>query len=185
MKVFRIILIVILLLGVVYAVYQATSSSKVVVNYADCKGTPGVEVRNCAPNFTLKTMDGQHVELYQTKGKPTIINFWASWCEPCKHEMPYLETAYQKYKDKVNFRMVNETAQDNLSNIRSFMKQHQFTFPVLLDIEKDGVTVGTDQYQLVGIPTTIVMDSTGKITHKVVGEMSKEELQDILDNVLS
>jgi thiol-disulfide isomerase/thioredoxin len=186
LKVVRVLLILVLIIGVVYAVYQETENNIDVVNYANCKGTPGVEVQNCAPNFSLKTMTGQKIELYQTKGKPTIINFWASWCDPCKQEMPYLEAAYQKYKDQVNFLMINQTAQDNLPNIKAFMQQYRFTFPVILDPAEDGgETIGADRYQLVGIPTTIVIDSTGKITHKVVGEMSEEELQVILNDVVS
>jgi thiol-disulfide isomerase/thioredoxin len=185
-KVIRTLLIFVLLAGVVYAIYQTASNSQPVVNYANCKGNTGVEVKNCAPNFVLKTLDGQQVELYKTNGKPTVINFWASWCDPCKQEMPHIQKAYHQYKDKINFRMVNETSQDTLPNIKKFMKQYKYDFPILLDQEnEDGQTIGTDHYQLIGIPTTFVIDSTGMITHKVVGEMSKEELQDILDDVLS
>lgn len=186
MKGLRVLVILILMGGVVYAVYQATASDKAMVNYANCQGLTGVEVHNCAPNFTLKTIAGQKVELYKTEGKPTIINFWASWCGPCKHEMPLLEKAYQKYHDRVNFRMVNQTSQDSLSNIKLFMKQNHYTFPVILDPESsDDTTVGTDKYQLVGIPTTFVIDATGKITHKIVGEMSQKELQSIINSSIS
>ncbi|WP_051271070.1 TlpA family protein disulfide reductase [Shimazuella kribbensis] len=184
MKLIRTLLILLLLVGVVYAIYD--TNNKPVVSYANCKGNPGLEVKDCAPNFKLKTLDGKEVELYQTNGKPSIINFWASWCDPCKREMPYLETAYKKYKDQINFHMVNETSQDTLPNIKKYMKQYRYTYPVILDQEnEDGQSIGTDHYQLIGIPTTFVIDSTGKITHKVIGEMSKEELQDILDDVLS
>jgi thiol-disulfide isomerase/thioredoxin len=179
------LLVLVLVAGVGYAIYEATSKDKPVVNYANCKGDSGLEIGNCAPNFVLKTLDGKQAELYKTEGKPTIINFWASWCDPCKQEMPYLQNAYDQYQDQMNFRMVNETAQDTLPNIKKFMKQYKFHFPILLDQEnEDGQTVGTDHYQLIGVPTTFVIDSTGKITHKVVGEMSKEELQGILDDVL-
>lgn len=186
MKFIRTLLIFVLLVAVVYAVYDASISKKPVVKYANCKGDTGAEVKDCAPNFTLKTLDGKQVELYQTNGRPTIINFWASWCDPCKQEMPFLEAAYKEHKDQINFRMVNETSQDTLPNIKKFMKQYKYTFPVILDQEnEDGQTIGTDYYQLLGVPTTFFIDSTGKITHKVVGEMSKEEFQDILDDVLS
>ncbi|MCH5584019.1 TlpA family protein disulfide reductase [Shimazuella sp. AN120528] len=186
MKLIRTLLIFVLLIAVIYAVYDASVNQKPVVQYANCKGDIGIEVKNCAPNFKLKTLDGKKVELYQTNGKPTIINFWASWCDPCKKEMPFLEAAYKEHKDQINFRMVNETSQDTIPNIKKFMKQYKYTYPVILDQEnEDGQTIGTDHYQLLGVPTTFVIDSTGMITHKVVGEMSKEELQDILDEVLS
>lgn len=186
MKIVRVLLIVALVVAVGYAFYDSFAPRQQAVTYANCKGDIGVEVKNCAPNFTLKTLDGKQVELYKTEGKPTLINFWASWCDPCKREMPFLEKAFQQHKEQLNFRMVNQTSQDTLPNIKKYLQQGKYTFPVLLDEEnEDGQTVGADRYQLIGVPTTFVIDATGKITHKVVGEMSEEELQDILDDVLS
>lgn len=157
---------------------------------ADCKGEVRAEIGFCAPNFTLETMDGkQKVELYKNNGKPTFINFWASWCGPCKEEMPYIEEAYNKYKDQVNFLMVNETATElgGAEEAYDYIMTHEFSFPVLLDkAQSDGAgkkTVGFDQYRLIGVPMTFVVAPDGKISHKIAGGMTKKQLDALMKEI--
>jgi thiol-disulfide isomerase/thioredoxin len=142
-----------------------------------CKGESRPEEGYCAPNFILRTIDGKEIELYRNQGKPTIINFWATWCPPCKKEMPYFQKAYDQYKDKVNFIMVNETSQEkDETKIKPFLDKHGYTFPVVLDPLENKRTVGFDQYGLYGIPATYVVAADGKIQYRFIGGMEEEQM---------
>ncbi|MFC7442299.1 TlpA family protein disulfide reductase [Laceyella putida] len=149
---------------------QATSS-------VQCKGEARPEEGYCAPNFTLKTIDGKEVELYRNHGKPTVINFWATWCPPCKKEMPYFQKAYAQYKDKLNFIMVNETSQEkDEAQIKAYLDKYRYTFPVALDPLKDKKTVGFDLYGLYGLPSTYVVGADGKILYRFIGGIEEEQI---------
>jgi thiol-disulfide isomerase/thioredoxin len=153
---------------------------------ADCRGEEKADVNYCAPNFTLNTLDGKKVELYENGGKPTIINFWASWCPPCKKEMPLFEEAYKEYKDQVNFLMLNATAFDKEEQMQTYLKEGGFTFPVLLDpYQEQYVTVSQTIYSVLAFPTTFVIDEKGKIVYKHQGEMSSAVLDDVMDRLVN
>jgi thiol-disulfide isomerase/thioredoxin len=149
------------------------------------KGKVRAEKGYCAPNFTLQTMDGKLVELYKNNGKPSVINFWASWCEPCRQEMPDLQKAFEKYKDRVNFLMVNETAmEEDEEAVYHFLQENRFAFPVLLDrLTADQKTVGMDQYGVLGVPMTFVVDPRGIITHKKIGMMTEREIDQVIQEI--
>lgn len=149
------------------------------------KGKVRAEKGYCAPNFTLQTMDGKLVELYKNNGKPSVINFWASWCEPCRQEMPDLQKAFEKYKDRVNFLMVNETAmEEDEEAVYHFLQKNRFAFPVLLDrLTADQKTVGMDQYGVLGVPMTFVVDAQGTIIHKKIGMMDEREIDQVMQEI--
>jgi thiol-disulfide isomerase/thioredoxin len=131
----------------------------------------------CAPDFTLATADGKKVELYQNNGKPTIVNFWATWCGYCQEEMSAFQKAYDQYKNRVNFIMVNETAMERTpQDVSTFLKKTRYTFPVALDSGQNGKTVGINQYHLFGVPTTFVVGEDGKIKQKRVGGLAEKEI---------
>ncbi|WP_169713689.1 TlpA family protein disulfide reductase [Paludifilum halophilum] len=134
-----------------------------------------------APDFTLKTLDGKTVTLSDNDGKPSIINVWASWCPPCKKEMPLLQKAYKKYGDQVNFHMVNLTIQDNKEKMESYLEEKEFTFPVLLD--ETGEIV--ESYGVVGIPQTYAVDEKGKVIRHIQGEMSEKQLEELMKELTS
>jgi cytochrome c biogenesis protein CcmG/thiol:disulfide interchange protein DsbE len=117
-----------------------------------------------APSFTLTALDGKEYSS-DLNGKPVMINFWASWCGPCRAEAPDMVRMYEKYGDKVEIYAVNLTQSDNESDARAFAKEFGFKFPVLLD--RDGV-VG-QKYQIVSIPTSYFVDRNGVIVDKVIG----------------
>jgi thiol-disulfide isomerase/thioredoxin len=145
-------------------------------------GIVKAELGKCAPNFTLKTIDGKAVELYKNNGKPTVVNFWASWCPPCKEEMPYFQAAYDKYKDRVNFLMVNETTlEEDEEVVALFLEENQYTFPVLYDrSQPNNKTVGLDQYGVLGVPMTYVVAPDGKITHYFRGSVTKQQMEKLM-----
>ncbi|MBA4601929.1 TlpA family protein disulfide reductase [Thermoactinomyces mirandus] len=132
-----------------------------------------------APDFTLQTLDGKTVQLSKNGGKPSLINFWASWCPPCKVEMPYIQKAYEKYGNQVNFMMVNLTAMDDKAKMEQFLKEGSYDFPVLLD---ETGKVG-EMYQAFSIPTTYIVDENGIIINHIMGAMSESQLTEIMEKI--
>lgn len=132
----------------------------------------GVQKGNAAPDFELTTLDGTPVKLSNFKGKKVILNFWATWCPPCKEEMPHMQNFYEKFKaNGIEIVAVNLTSVDKGQKvIETFVKNIGITFPILLD--KDG-KIG-DIYQTISIPTSYILDSKGIITNKIIGPMDEE-----------
>ena len=119
-----------------------------------------------APDFMLDTLQGEQVKLSNLRGKIVVVNFWTTWCPPCRAETPALETAYESYKDSdVVILGVNLTDQDSLKDVESFVQEFGLTYPILLD--RDGA-VGL-LYQLNGLPTTFFISHEGIIRTVVVG----------------
>ncbi|MEH7303344.1 redoxin domain-containing protein [Neobacillus drentensis] len=141
----------------------------------------GLQEGNKAPNFGLKTLDGQKVKLSDMVGKKVILNFWATWCPPCKAEMPHMQDFYEEQKNnQVTILAVNLTTSEKSSdNIGSFVKDYGLTFPIVLDSEGQ---VG-QTYQAVTIPTSYIIDTKGVIRKKIVGPMDKEMMTELLQSV--
>ena len=114
-----------------------------------------------APDFTVYDAEGNVYRLSDFRGKPVVLNFWASWCGPCKSEMPDFEAAYQKYKDSVHFLMVNLTdgMQETQKSAAAFIAQSGYTFPVYYDTELSAATA----YSVWSIPTTYFLDAAGHL----------------------
>ncbi|SMO48515.1 TlpA family protein disulfide reductase [Melghirimyces algeriensis] len=132
-----------------------------------------------APDFTLETLEGKSVTLSQNDGKPSLINFWASWCGPCRVEMPHLQEAYDQYKDQVNFIMVN--TQDKELGMKTFLEDNGYTFPVVVDQTEEV----SQKYSIFNIPQTFIVNSEGEITKRIMGSMSKEQLEEIMEELTS
>jgi len=123
-----------------------------------------VNVGSPAPDFQLSDLDGKTVSLSDFQGKPVLINFWASWCRPCRVEMPYIQQVSEEWADKglvVLAINIGETP----SEIKRFMRDYELSLPVLLDIKR----VVADKYNVWNIPTTIFIDKNGIIQAKVIG----------------
>ena len=126
-----------------------------------------------APDFTLQTLDGQTISLSSLRGRPILINLWASWCPPCKSEMPAFEKVYNDYKNQgFVILAINATNQDTLTNASEFVSQNQLTFPILLD--SDGQV--SQNYQLRSLPTSFFVDKSGVIRDVIVGGPMSEAL---------
>lgn len=126
-----------------------------------------------APDFTLATPDGLTYTLSEWRGQPVIINLWASWCAPCRAEMPALQRVSQEFQDQGLLVLgINVTRQDSASAALNFAAQHGLTFPILLD------PAGrvADAYQLRALPTTFFVDSQGIIQEVVYGGPMAEAL---------
>lgn len=134
----------------------------------------GLEVEERAPSFELTTLDGEKISSDDLKGKKVLLNFWATWCPPCKEEMPDMQNLYEEYKDEdVAVVGVNVTSTEkNREDVEKFVKEYQLTFPILMD-ELGEVT---HQFEILSFPTTYFIDSDGVIRSKVIGALSKEKM---------
>lgn len=139
------------------------------------EATSATQADASAPDFTMYTLEGDAVKLSDFEGKPTILNFWASWCGPCKNEMPELEAAYLEYGDRINFVMVNLTdgTQDTLEAASSYIQSQGYTFPVYYDTKLAGAAA----YGVSSIPLTIFINAKGEMVTYYTGAMSEEILQ--------
>lgn len=142
----------------------------------------GLKVGQTAPDFTLMTLDGKEAKLSDYRGKKVILNFWATWCPPCKAEIPHMEKYYKKSAkdDNVEILAVNLKKSDKDEDyIKNFVKSYDMTYPVLLDTDGEQ----QEQYQIVTIPTTYFIDTKGKIQTTITGPMDQKKMSDIIANI--
>ena len=126
-----------------------------------------------APDFNLQTKAGDVIALSDFRGQPVLVNFCASWCPPCRAEMPAMEQVYNDYQDQGFVVLaVNATNQDNLSLALSFAEEHDLNFPILLDM--DGNV--SHEYNVQSLPTSYFVDRFGNIQEIVVGGPMAEAL---------
>lgn len=124
-----------------------------------------------APDFTLRALTGQTVRLSNLRGKPVFLDFWATWCGPCRMTLPHTQTIYKHLGDKVHVLAVN--LQEDPETIREFLRENRYTFPVLLDTQGTAARA----YGVEGIPTFVLIDEEGYICWVKVGasqEMERE-----------
>jgi thiol-disulfide isomerase/thioredoxin len=117
-----------------------------------------------ATEFSLKTLDGKKVSLSSFRGKLVFLSFWATWCGPCKQELPSLQAMYNKLKGK-GFEILAVDIMEDETKVSAFVKENAMTFPVLLDTSG---SVGRD-YDAGSIPTNYIVDRKGKILARIVG----------------
>ena len=132
-----------------------------------------------AADFTLEMLDGKMASLSDYRGQKVVLNFWATWCPPCKAEVPHLQNFYEENENSdVQLLAVNLTASDSMSDVENFVDGYGITFPVLLDIDGE---VG-QQYEVITIPTTYFLDEEGNIVEKYIGALDEETMENILDS---
>ncbi|GAC1693573.1 MAG: hypothetical protein PVS2B3_03040 [Steroidobacteraceae bacterium] len=111
-----------------------------------------------APQFSLASRDGRNVSLAQYKGQVVMLNFWASWCGPCRQEMPLLESIYKKY-NKLGFTMLGVNVESDSNAANAWLKETPVSFPILYDKESQVSKL----YDVAGMPTTVIIDRAGKV----------------------
>ena len=139
----------------------------------EAKKTPPLMEGDMAPDFTLETLDGEQVSLSDLRGKVVLVNIWATWCNPCREEMPYMERQYQNLKDKP-FEIL-AVSQDRLgeTEVEPFVKEYELTFPILLDPDKK---VGS-LFQSSKFPESFIIGKDGVIVERVVGQLGPSNFQ--------
>ncbi|MCC6611868.1 MAG: TlpA family protein disulfide reductase [Anaerolineae bacterium] len=141
-----------------------------------------IQVDEPAPDFTLGTLHGGEVTLSDFQGQAVLINFWATWCVPCRFEMPELVRAYQAHSDEgFTILAVNLTDQDSLEDVREFVGEFDMTFPVLLDESGQVSTL----YGLLGLPTTVFVNREGLVQRIHIGLMSPAQIVEFVGEILA
>jgi cytochrome c biogenesis protein CcmG, thiol:disulfide interchange protein DsbE len=134
---------------------------------------PAPQTGFLAPQFSLQNPNGEIISLAELRGRPVLINMWASWCPPCRAEMPAMQRVYEEYASQgFTILAVNTTYQDDLNSALNFAAELGLTFPILLDL--DGQV--SRQYQIRAMPTSFFVDSQGIIQDVVLGGPLSEAL---------
>ena len=128
-----------------------------------------------APNFTVYDVNGHPAQLQDFQGQPLVLNFWASWCGPCRSEMGYFNQLHQELQGKVHFLMVNVTdgRRETVAKASSFVEMNGYGFPVYYDTDMDAAT----KYNIFALPTTFFIDAQGNIVSQIPGALTPEALQ--------
>lgn len=161
---------------------EAISNDQLGSDLATNPASEGLGKGDSAPKFTLTTLDGKEVSLADYKGKKVVLNFWATWCPPCKAEMPHMQNYYEDKakQENVEILAVNLTSSDTgIDKIQAFQEDYALSFPIPLD--EDG-EVG-ETYQAITIPTSYIIDTTGTIQNKIVGPMDEQMLTDLVSQL--
>ncbi|WP_077615613.1 thiol-disulfide oxidoreductase ResA [Caenibacillus caldisaponilyticus] len=137
--------------------------------YQVVRDKQNIDVGDQAPDFALKTLDGKEVKLSDFRGQGVLLNFWGSWCDPCKEEMPYINEVYEKHLKNVKILAVN--IQESPVVVRGFFERYGLKFTTVLD--RDGAV--TRAYHIGPIPTTFLIDKNGRIVKKITGGMDSPE----------
>ena len=134
-----------------------------------------------APDFTLKTLDGGTARLSDYTGRPVFLNFWATWCGPCRKEMPEIIAAYKAHQAAgLEVLAINATQLDIVEDVKAFVTEFKMPFPVPLD--EDG-TVG-EAYSVIGLPTSVFVDAGGKVSGVNVGPLTRDVIEKYLADIL-
>ena len=135
--------------------------------------------RTAAPDFTAYDADSNAVQLSDYFGKPLVLNFWASWCGPCKSEMPAFQQAYEQ-EDGVQFLLVNMTGgRETQADAEALLEEEGYTFPVLFDLDLDAAMT----YGVTALPTTYFLDAEGNLVAWAQGAINEQTLQQGLDMI--
>ncbi len=142
--------------------------------------TQGTKVHSLAPDFQLYNLDGNRVSLSDFRGKPVLINFWATWCPPCRAEMPYIQEIYEEWTNK-GLLVLAINIGERSSKVEEFMRSNSLSFAVLLDTKQDVA----QRYNITGIPTTFFIDKDGIIQDKVIGAFqNKTQIENRLSRIM-
>ena len=128
-----------------------------------------------AIDFTMLDALGKEVKLSDYFGKPIVVNFWASWCPPCKAELPDFQKVYDEMKDNVNFLMIDlpDGQKETIEKAEQFIADEKYTFPVFYDNSQEAAYI----YQIYSIPTTLFIDKDGYIVAGHEGQISEQSLR--------
>jgi peroxiredoxin len=160
------------------AIVSAPSSALATANALQAEMAAG----KLAPDFTLRNLAGEPMKLSDLRGQPVLINFWASWCGPCRLEMPNLVQTYAAHQaEGFVILAVNPTIEDTRPDVKAFVEEFNIPFPVLLD-ETGEVT--NQLYRLRGLPTSVFVNRAGQITHIHLGAMTNQQMTEFVGEIL-
>ena len=147
-----------------------------------------VEAQGCSPDapaanldFTLKDMNGQDVRLADLEGQVVLLNFWATWCGPCRLEIPWFVEFQEKYKDQ-GFRVVGISVDDPPEALPPFAKRFKINYPLLVGADREDVQKAYGP--IFGVPTTFIIDRNGRICIRHVGQVGREQFESEIKSLL-
>ena len=134
-----------------------------------------------AKDFYAFDLDGKKVSLSEKAGKPAVVNFWATWCPPCKAELPHFEKLYKELGDSVEFMMVDMTdgRRETVDAVKAFIAENGYTFPVYCDSEMSASTT----YEVYSIPVTLFIDKDGGLSDMRIGALSEDALRSCIEKI--
>jgi len=133
---------------------------------AGCLAAANAAAPQPAPDFTLKSLSGENLKLSELRGQVVLVNFWASWCGPCRQEMPLLDEMYQRYQ-KLGFTILGVNVEEDTAAAQAILKDHPVHFPVLFDPQ----STASKLYNLNAMPTTVLVDRSGNVRYLHQGYM--------------
>lgn len=136
----------------------------------DKEPVTGLERGNIAPDFELETVDGETVKLSDYRGQKVLLNFWATWCPPCRAEMPDMQKFHEKYDDGVILAVNLTETEQSPENVDEFLEKYGITFAVLSDASTEVATL----YNASALPTSYLIDTEGKVHNIAVGALNYE-----------
>jgi len=153
----------------------------VVIGIAFMRVREGQPTSGLAPDFTLTTFDGQTVRLSDLRGQVVIVNFWASWCGPCREEAPALERVWQAYRER-GVTVIGVTYADDDDNAQAFMREHGLTYVIGPD---RGTVISDDLYNIRGVPETFIIDQDGYVHQFILAMVTEEQLVMVIEELLA
>ena len=133
-------------------------------------GSGGISIDESAPDFELQNLDGENIRLSDLRGKPVVLNFWATWCGPCVREMPSFQTYQDKYP---GFIMLGLNEEESSEEVKAFVKKQNLSYMNLLDQKSEVARI----YQVITMPTTYFIDELGVVRARHFGYMGEEQLE--------
>ncbi|RAW11546.1 TlpA family protein disulfide reductase [Paenibacillus taichungensis] len=187
------IIVIVILLGLVgWGIYDTSkknnerqaslaTSEQAMEGIDDSSLIIGINQGNIAPDFELNSLDGKIFKLSDFRGQKVIVNMWATWCPPCRAEMPDMQKFYDKYADEnTTVIAINmTTSEKSVDRISVFLDEFGITFPILLDKQNKIAEI----YQVHALPTSYIIDSQGVIQQKVTGPMNYEMMEKLVKEI--